>query len=76
MQVEAAGQMTKTSQRNFDCPETGEPCTNPDCTRARCRESEKLEAERKLEAVAKEYQKKGSDRTGEIRVEVALRWNA
>ena len=25
-----------TTPRNFICPETAEPCVNPDCTRVKC----------------------------------------
>jgi hypothetical protein len=31
-------------QRNFECPESGEPCVDPNCTADHCRETIRLRA--------------------------------
>jgi hypothetical protein len=36
------GSMHKIVQRNFDCPESGERCTDPACTAESCREAIRL----------------------------------
>ena len=36
--------MRKTLQRNFDCPESGERCTDPHCTVETCQETTRLKA--------------------------------
>jgi hypothetical protein len=34
--------MRNVEQRNFDCPESGEKCTDPNYTAERCREAVRL----------------------------------
>jgi len=36
--------MRNVEQRNFDCPESGERCTDPNCTAERCCEAVRLSA--------------------------------
>lgn len=36
--------MRKAEQRNFDCPESGERCADPNCTAERCCETARLRA--------------------------------
>lgn len=42
------------SARNFSCPETKEPCVNPDCTLERCSEQARLEVEANQKEAEKE----------------------
>jgi hypothetical protein len=46
--------MQKAKVRNFDCPETDEPCTNEGCTKERCRERERLQVAMATEKVARQ----------------------
>jgi hypothetical protein len=46
--------MPKVERRNFNCPETDEPCTNGNCTKGRCHEREQLQIAMAKEAVAKQ----------------------
>jgi len=39
--------------RNFDCPETGEPCLDGRCTKELCCEGERLQAAMTREVAAK-----------------------
>ena len=45
--------MTRSALRNFDCPETGERCTDGRCTQERCCESGKLQVSTTREAASK-----------------------
>jgi hypothetical protein len=36
--------MRNVEQRNFDCPESGEKCTDPNCTAERCCAAARLSA--------------------------------
>jgi hypothetical protein len=36
--------MRSVGQRSFDCPESGEKCTDPNCTAGRCCEAVRLAA--------------------------------
>jgi hypothetical protein len=44
----------ENSPRNFGCPESGETCTDPRCTKDRCCEDNRLQAAINREAAAKE----------------------
>jgi len=55
--------MSKGQPRKFECPESGQSCTDPRCTRDLCCENERLEAAAKRETAARAS-----------RVELARNW--
>ena len=50
-----------TTPRNFICPETSEPCVNPNCTRVKC-----------LDAIRAQFEKEQADKEAEKQREAAL----
>jgi hypothetical protein len=50
-----------TTPRNFVCPETSEPCVNPNCTRAKC-----------LDAIRAQFDKEQADKQADEQRESAL----
>jgi hypothetical protein len=46
--------MVQPERRNFNCPETDEPCTDRRCAKEHCCEREKLQAATTRELAAKQ----------------------
>ena len=59
--VQELGETVVTTPRNFICPETSEPCTNPQCTRAKC-----------LAAIRVQFEKEQADKEAEKQRAAAL----
>jgi hypothetical protein len=52
--------MPKVEPRNFNCPETNEPCTNGNCIKGRCHEQKQLQIARDKEVAASRDRKLGA----------------
>jgi hypothetical protein len=52
--------MPKTQPRNFDCPETGRPCLDGECSKGRCHQREVRQRAEAEEEFAKKQRTHGA----------------